>query len=211
MQIKPMVLALGGCILGSGIGMAQAATVASNNANHSFDTAMVIPDGFFTTIVNGAIELSDVLPNASIVAFSSGPYDYYSFTTTVAGTIILDIDFTYEWSGNPGSFDPEVAIWTAAGTLIAENDDRGSIDVGSAHDWDSYLYLPDMAAGTYVIGVAKFEATGQDGGWMDTSAVLPENAMYTLHVSAPVPEAETWALMLTGLGLLGVMARRRVA
>lgn len=27
--------------------------------------------------------------------------------------------------------------------------------------------------------------------------------------SAPVPEAETWAMMLTGLGLLGLAARRR--
>lgn len=212
MKLQKCFLALGACGLMFGLNPAQAATLPSSGNNHAFNQAMAIPDGFFTTIVNGAIELSDVLPNASVVAFSSGPYDYYSFTTRSAGTIILDIDFTYTWPGNAGSFDPEIAIWRADGTLIDQNDDRGAIDSGSSHDWDSYLHLTGMDAGTYIVGVAKFSASAIDGGWDGgNTEAIPANSSYTLQVSAPVPEAETWALMLVGLGLVGAFARRRTA
>ncbi len=38
---------------------------------------------------------------------------------------------------------------------------------------------------------------------------LSENGILTF--TSPVPEAETWAMMLAGLGLLGAMVRRRSA
>lgn len=192
---------------------AQAATIASNGSNHSFADAMLVPSGYFTTIINGAIELSDSLPNASAVGFSSGLFDYYKFTTTSAGTIILDIDYTYSYSGNPGPFDPMVALWKADGTLVDANDDRDTVDVGSSHSWDSYLNKPDMAAGTYVVGVARFQGdwAAADGGWtLAGAAPIPENSFYTLHISAPVPEPETWGLMLAGLGLIASIGRRRL-
>lgn len=34
-------------------------------------------------------------------------------------------------------------------------------------------------------------------------------AVHSGHIAAPIPEPETYAMLLTGLGLLGVMARRR--
>lgn len=192
-------------------GGAHAATIGSNNTNHTFAEAMEIPAGFFTTIGNAAIEDSETIPNVSVVAFSSGPFDYFKFTTSSTGSIILDIDFTYTWSGNAGSFDPWVALWAEDGTLLADNDDRGSIDVGSAHEWDSYLNVSGVAAGTYVVGVSRFASVAATGGWASGSEPIPAGSFYTLHVSAPVPEPEAWGMMLAGLGVVAAMARRRKA
>jgi hypothetical protein len=207
MKVRTIVAAVAAVVA---TGTASAATIGSAGNNHSFADAMLVPDGYFTTIINGAIELSDTLPNASVVAFSSGPFDYYKFTTAAVGNIILDIDYTYTFSGNPGSFDPEIALWKADGTLLGQNDDRGTIDIGSAHEWDSYLNLSNLQAGTYVVGVARYSALADDGGWNATySEIIPNNSFYTLHISAPVPEPESYAMLLAGLGLMGLIARRR--
>lgn len=47
-------------------------------------------------------------------------------------------------------------------------------------------------------------------GWNDyTGAGSPFVAGYVVEYAAPVPEPETYAMMLAGLGLLGLTARRR--
>lgn len=188
---------------------ANAAFIGSAGGNNTFDTAMAVPAGYFDLIEDGAIELSTTLPHATVVAFSSGPFDYFKFTMG-AGQLILDIDYTYAYSGNPGSFDPEIALWKADGTLIAENDDRGFVDVGSTHSWDSYLNISHLDAGTYIVGVAQYPSSAINGGWASSANAIPADSFYTMHISAPVPEPESWAMMLAGLGIMAGVARRRV-
>lgn len=48
--------------------------------------------------------------------------------------------------------------------------------------------------------------TGQIVGW----AMLPGDTAYHAFLAEPVPEPETWATLLAGLGLLGFRLRRRV-
>ncbi len=49
------------------------------------------------------------------------------------------------------------------------------------------------------------------GTWNDIgpSAFPDHTSYYVIEYSAPVPEPETYAMLLAGLGLLGFMARRR--
>lgn len=196
----------------SGFGAgAHAATIASNNMNHSFAAAQEIGSGYFDTIVNGAIENSTVIPHATVAGFAAaaGNYDYFKFYSS-GGSVTLDIDYTYQFTGNPGPFDPEVALWKIDGTYLGENDDGGSLDVGSVHGWDSYLSMSGLSAGWYVVGVASFDALGQDGGWAPASATIPSPGFYTLHISTPVPEPEQWLMFSAGLLALGGIARRRI-
>ena len=77
-----------------------------------------------------------------------------------------------------------------------------------------------MAAGPYTNGVGKFSWNGVYGSMytLDYLATVPLNhysgfggVQYALHLEgvAVVPEASTYGMLLAGLGLVGVAARRR--
>lgn len=78
-----------------------------------------------------------------------------------------------------------------------------------------------MAAGPYTNGIAKFSWDGIYGNayTLDYTATVPTfvagfgGVRYSLHlqgvVTAPIPEASTYGMMLAGLGLVGFMASRR--
>ena len=61
---------------------------------------------------------------------------------------------------------------------------------------DTYHLVSLMSSGPYYFLVSGL-ADGKDGG------------LYTLSVTAPIPEPETYALLLAGLALVGFVARRR--
>lgn len=80
---------------------------------------------------------------------------------------------------------------------------------GWAHDW-----------GTGADAIINLGGDGLGGGndTLDYTTVAPSGAFagiqYSLHLEGnamltPVPEADTWAMMIAGLGLVGVMAMRR--
>ena len=68
-----------------------------------------------------------------------------------------------------------------------------------------------LDASTVSAGWVLYEATGiNDNGWIVGNA---SNSLLGIQSHAflltPVPEAETWAMMLTGLGLVGWTTLRR--
>jgi len=75
------------------------------------------------------------------------------------------------------------SVWTAYGSSVTD------------------LVL-NAATDTY-----KFQITGTGVGSLGKGAY--QFSAYTAPVAAPVPEPETYALMLAGLGVVGFVARRR--
>lgn len=130
-------------------------------------------------------------------------YDFYSFTTTQTGTLILDIDYTQNYANG---FDPYLNVYDANQVQISSNDDGCTLAGagGSNHAYDIFIHLNDLAAGDYFVRVGRC-----------CVGTLPsDTSRYTLRVQAladvaPVPEPEIYAMLLAGLGLVGGVARRK--
>lgn len=115
------------------------------------------------------------LPAAALDFDFSGTFqqdnDKTFFTFTVGGTGPSTVTvFSSSWlygdppaGAGPGGFDPMLGIWTAAGDLIAFQDDgelSGSAlsnGVSYAYGvWDSY-YTVDLSPGTYLTSVTQYD------------------------------------------------------
>lgn len=163
-------------------------------------------------------------PWVTIAGKGNGANDYFSFdVSTENRDVRLDIDYTMDHPSNPNGFDSQVALWRQVGagtySLIGMNDDY---DVsagagGSVHHYDSFLSV-EAPVGHYIAGVTQCCSEALDTGlgsgpW----SVIPYGREYTLQVQVgevdvvapPIPEPETYAMLLAGLGLLGFMARRK--
>jgi hypothetical protein len=120
-------------------------------------------------------------------------YDAFTFSVDMAGTYKF-----FSWTG--GAFDNFIILYSGfsdaaplTGAIIA-NDDWLSTSNAS---FSAAL----TTAGVYTLVTTGF--ANDDFGAFKTLITGPGN------VTAPVPEPETYALMLAGLGLVGFLARRR--
>lgn len=136
------------------------------------------------------------------------------------------------------NFDPITAVWVQNGSvwnLVGENDDDDTIAAGQTY-FDSGLTFAALDAGNYRFTIATYNnfangATLSEGFQLDNEAPIPlaiwdqpanhvnMGTFYSVNLTGvdsavnttPVPEPETYAMLLAGLGLVGAIARRRRA
>ncbi len=123
--------------------------------------------------------------------------DTYTFTLVGAGAnsegSVSSVDFSdLSWvTSLDGSF-------TLAGGAYSQTYSFGGVSGYTP----TALNFGSLSAGAYTLTVAG-TATGADGG------LYSFGMNFTPLATAPVPEPETLAMMLSGLGLLAVAGRRR--
>lgn len=162
-------------------------------------------DGFTVTggIGSGLANVSMTLDGA----FGASSYAAAGYALIKAAYPVLPMDLiSYISGGSPLPADVEVVMWSLKDSIH----NAGAINTvmtGSFNfDYNTPFYLTSvfgvMASG---IGHADFSNTGTFG------ITLPGNLVSdsgTGYMAAAVPEAHEWALMMAGLGLIGLRARR---
>lgn len=141
-------------------------------------------------------------------------------------------------SWNSGlNFDPISALWKQSGSdyhLVFENDDNDTVAAGQGF-YDTGMAFSGLAAGHYVYAVgASFSEPFAKGTLLslgfthdadvptpiaiwnqpsyDINANDQKGRSYSIHLSstvAAVPEPESYAMLLAGLGVMATIARRR--
>lgn len=135
---------------------------------------------------------------------------------------------------NGVNFDPITAVWAQTNTgwnRIGENDDNASIAPGQTR-YDSGLTFANLTAGNYLFTIATYNnfsngTTLAQGFRFDNQAPIPlaqwnqpanglnKGTHYSVHLSgvdgavSAVPEPESFAMLLAGLGIVGALARRK--
>lgn len=142
--------------------------------------------------------------NAYFVTHDNGSFsDVYQFSLTESSDTVSSAISLLLPGLNGG--DPSYDISDQSIALFSDPEGDGAAgfnsQIGSTVFYDDesgILTANNVAAGSYYIEIGG-NAIGSQGG-------VYQFAMNT----APVPEPETYALMLAGLGLLGVVGRRRL-
>ena len=132
------------------------------------------------------------------------------------------------------NFDPITAVWKQTNTgwnLVGENDDEAGIAPGQTY-FDSGLTFGNLSAGNYLFTIATFNnfangTTLAQGFMFDNQVAIPlaqwnqpsnglnKGTHYSVHLSgvdgavSAVPEPESFAMLLAGLGIVGALARRK--
>lgn len=154
---------------------------------HIAAAAVLAVSGSAFAVVPGSLGAIDNLPIIIGNAVAPGIFqDLYNFSITDPGTLYGSVIAT------------NYAGYNIAGLAVSLLDSSFT-QIGAVDNTPTSFTFSGLAAGTYSLNVIGF-ATGATGGLYGGSFVV---------ATAPVPEPETYALMLAGLGVIGFMASRR--
>ena len=137
------------------------------------------------------------LGNPADLFGASGASFTQSFSLDVASTV----DLSFALALRPG--------YRAGQQVAVALDGQVVHTFATASGWHvQNLALGDLSAGTHVLG---FAGTASYAVYGDTTAYIDAVHLNATPVSPPVPEPDGWALMLAGLGVTGLIARRRLS
>ncbi len=195
------------------LGTATSASAAVSIVNGSFEMGAAIPAGGFisvpalnTTAITGWTvggagvdyigtywQAADGVRSIDLSRTNAGSVSQ-SLTTVIGQTYKVYFSLSGNPDGGPGQ---KVAVTSVSGSLP----DIETYDVGAANNranmlWENYSYRFTAFDTTSVLTFASATRT-PFGAALDNVSI------------AAVPEPETWAMLIVGMGLVGVSARSR--
>jgi hypothetical protein len=129
--------------------------------------------------------------NSVLITFAT-PTRGFSFNSNVMNPPIGDEINPYNW---PTSGNVSLTLTTNTGTAI------NMFSPTFSNYWSDPTIVPPIAFNGIVSDTAFTSVT--------LSVVQGENLQLTSFMLAPVPEPETYAMLLAGIGLIGALVKRR--
>jgi hypothetical protein len=121
--------------------------------------------------------------------------DFYNFSlmSSASGFMMTSITITENGVPHSGFDDLVYALYDSSNQLVAHT-----------YDELTKTYFYGLTSGAYSLKVSG-------SGWVDNTLPVPPIPSYNGYVSiaSSVPEPETYAMLLAGLGILGTVIRRR--
>lgn len=149
--------------------------------------------------------LPAVLQTNAVMTTQIGNFDNYIDKNNLLGNHVAVVD----------GADTTVGGFEFAGDAKAYNA-NGQIGNKGAVTWGSFgqslgvVVFKSTAASNDILKKVSATTYGNAYG-ASTFAMTSNGALSYTVAAAPVPEADTWAMLLAGLGLMGFIARRRTA
>jgi hypothetical protein len=177
-----------------------------------FTTAKTGEEGLIGTMSNAAL-------TTSLGAAQLGTFFNAVNTTGSHGTVGVPLDFGIDGTSVNADTDPGNAYFGIPGSGPTLNG-NAPFSSGNMVDVASYFFAVTRSgtSQTGKVTVDEFDNDRHEGTFLLSSGLMSSrlldaaaaNGGYSLtYTLAPVPEPQTYALMLLGLGALGFMARRR--
>jgi len=163
----------------------------------SFSAHAFVPDSV-TAVPSVGVGAPAPFSGSHLGPVGTGFWDIFTFTLPVnggSGYSVIDFPLTFPGFGTLSTTFSSMSLWSNPDGVVLNGDEemKGSVSgVGPLS-----LTFGPSAGGNMYLSIMGFTA-GSAGGAYNGA----------ISVSA-VPEAETWAMMAMGLGLVGLQLRRR--
>lgn len=179
---------------------------ASSLVNNGSFEATVIADGAWSTFANlpgvwtGSplgIELRNNIAGAAqdgVNYVELATTANSSMSQTITGTGLVELSFWYSARPNTASNDLSFSLGSLSGAVLQ------GVAGGSAHNWQQYRGVADLGSS----GSATLSFYSRNNGLVPSYGGSLDNVSVTA-----VPEPETYAMLLAGLGLIGMVRRRK--
>lgn len=173
----------------------QAAIIFSDNFDGSISGLNVVPTGW--TVTDGTVDVvgGGFCQGGLCVDLdgSTGDAGVLSHSFALTAGVIYTLSFDISGNKRGGSDDVTVLFGSSSLTFLA-------LAAATPYSTSTLDFTPS-ADGTFDVSFSNA------GG--DNIGALLDNVSISSAAATPIPEPETYALMLTGLAAVGAMARRR--
>jgi hypothetical protein len=190
MKLKFLIRSIAATLLIGACAIANANTTYNVNLSNGTDTL-----------------IGSIITNGTLGQLQAGDFLGFSFTDTMNGSVVFDIS-----SNNPAGYTVGCTTGRPFGfgcgfLAVKEN---GSYPAALAFDnAPSSVTTFDSGGSTVTVksGLWSFLKNGDKGPREEIFAASPETSPYL--IVATVPEPQTYVMFLSGLCIMGLIARRR--